>query len=43
MEISFPTMSFEMGKQVLDPISMPTSTSKYFHMCSREKNPFGYE
>ncbi len=30
-------MSFEMGKQVLDPSSMPTSTSKYFHMWSREK------
>jgi hypothetical protein len=31
------TMSFKMGKQALNPSSMPTSTSKYFHMWSRER------
>jgi hypothetical protein len=36
MEESFQTMSFDMGKQVLDPSSMPTFASKYFHMCSME-------
>jgi hypothetical protein len=33
-------MSFEMEKQVLNPTSRPTSTSKYFHMCVQWKNPF---
>jgi hypothetical protein len=37
-ELSFWTMSFEMGKQVLDSTSMPTFASKYFCMDPKERN-----
>jgi hypothetical protein len=36
-ELSLRTMSFKMGKQVLDSTLMPIFASKYFLMYPKEK------